>query len=96
MNTYARLGDSYRRDAQPMEVTPCSAAEACRPGKAAKAQAVVPSLVAAESSLEGKAAELFAEKLTGKKNALKKARKATRKDRSSRGEGAGTHRAQRR
>ena len=47
--------------------------------KAAKAQAVVSSLAAAESSLEGKAAELFAEKLTGKKNALKKARKATAK-----------------
>ena len=45
--------------------------------KSAKAQAVVSSL--AESSLEGKAAELFAEKLTGKKNALKKARKATAK-----------------
>ena len=43
--------------------------------KAAKAQAVVSSLAAAESSLEGKAAE----KLTGKKNALKKARKATAK-----------------
>ena len=47
--------------------------------KAAKAQTVVSSLAAAESSLEGKAAELFAEKLTGKKNALKKARKATAK-----------------
>ena len=43
--------------------------------KAAKAQAVVSSLAAAESSLEGKAAELFAEKLTG----MKKARKATAK-----------------
>ena len=34
--------------------------------KAAKAQAVVSSLAAVESSLEGKTAELFAEKLTRK------------------------------
>ena len=42
--------------------------------KAAKAQAVVSSLAAVESSLDGKTAELFAEKLTGKK-----ARKVTAK-----------------
>ena len=47
--------------------------------KAAKAQAVVSSLAAVESSLEGKTAELFAEKLTGNKKALKKARKVTAK-----------------
>ena len=42
--------------------------------KAAKAQAVVSSLAAVESALEGKTAEMFAEKLTGNKKALKKAR----------------------
>ena len=47
--------------------------------KAAKAQAVVSSLAAVESALEGKTAEMFAEKLTGNKKALKKARKATAK-----------------
>ena len=35
--------------------------------KAAKAQAVVSSLAAVESALEGKTAEMFAEKLTGNK-----------------------------
>ena len=39
--------------------------------KAAKAQAVVSSLAAVESALEGKTAEMFAEKLTGNKKALK-------------------------
>ena len=47
--------------------------------KAAKAQAIVSSLAAVESALEGKTAEMFAEKLTGNKKALKKARKATAK-----------------
>ena len=47
--------------------------------KAAKAQAIVSSLAAVESSLDGKTAELFAEKLTGNRKALKKARKATAK-----------------
>ena len=45
--------------------------------KAAKAQAIVSSLAAVESALEGKTAEMFAEKLTGNKKALNKARKAT-------------------
>lgn len=48
--------------------------------KAAKAQAIVSSLAAVESALEGKTAEMFAEKLTGNKKALKKARKATRSE----------------
>ena len=39
--------------------------------KAAKAQAIVSSLAAVESALEGKTAEMFAEKLTGNKKALK-------------------------
>ena len=43
--------------------------------KAAKAQAIVSSLAAVESALEGKTAEMFAEKLTGNK----KARQATAK-----------------
>ena len=47
--------------------------------KAAKAQAIVSSLAAVESALEGKTAEMFAEKLTGNKKALNKARKATAK-----------------
>lgn len=46
--------------------------------KAAKAQAVVSSLAAVESSLEGKTAELFAEKLTGNKKARKVTAKTVR------------------
>ena len=44
--------------------------------KAAKAQAIVSSLAAVESALEGKTAEMFAEKLTGNKKALKTVRAA--------------------
>ena len=47
--------------------------------KAAKAQAIVSSLAAVESALEGKTAEMFAEKLTGNKKALNKARRLPRR-----------------
>ena len=57
--------------------------------KAAKAQAIVSSLAAVESALEGKTAEMFAEKLTGNKKALKKAQ-GYREDRSCRREGTGS------